>query len=114
MNHDDYMVWKFGDAASTFAYGFMSPWQRSLLVSARAFCLDATHDITAYINTIMYTIVVHHEDTDRGVPVAYLITNSQSAALLTDWISGLKDVGVNFLKITINCSHTEASVIVFI
>ena len=94
-----------------FGFGFVAPWQLELLKRARSFCLDATHHVTIYPNTVMYTIVLCHEVTGRGVPVAYLITNDQSEEPVRKWLTDLKGLGVSPRQITVDCSKAEANAI---
>ncbi|KAG2210802.1 hypothetical protein INT45_011374 [Circinella minor] len=94
-----------------FGFGFITPWQLELLKRARSFCLDATHHVTIYPNTGMYTIVLCHEVTGRGVPVAYLVTNDQSEEPVRKWLMDLKDLGVSPTQITVDCSKAEANAI---
>ncbi|KAG2214481.1 hypothetical protein INT45_006848 [Circinella minor] len=62
----------------------------------------------------MYSIVIRNPTFDRGVPIAYLITNYQSAESLKQWFIILKAIGVNPVKITIDCDLSEANAIVAI
>ncbi|KAG2214822.1 hypothetical protein INT45_005259 [Circinella minor] len=94
-----------------FGFGFIAPWQLELLKRARSFCLDATHHVTIYPNTVMYTIVLCHKVTGRGVPVAYLVTNDQSEEPVRKWLMDLKDLGVSPTQITVDCSKAEANAI---
>lgn len=92
----------------TFSFGFVSPWQRSLLRSTSAFCLDATHKTTAIGGDLLYTIVIRHSDTGTGCPVAYLFTKDQSAGVLCNWLLFVKGCGLVVPeKVTIDCSSVE-------
>lgn len=62
----------------------------------------------------MYSIVIRHPTLDRGVPIAYLATNDQSAEPLKQWFCVLKGLGVNPKKIMIDCDLSEANAIVAI
>ena len=81
-------------------------WQQTLFGEARGVCLDATHDVTGQ-NVIMYTIVTQHQETWRGFPIAYLITNSQASSVLTTWLKMLSGQGLKPASVTIDCSLTE-------
>ncbi|KAG2216456.1 hypothetical protein INT45_014175 [Circinella minor] len=99
------------DFSSNLGFGFIAPWQLELLKKARSFCLDAIHHVTIYPNTVMYTIVLCHEVTGRGVPVAYLVTNDQSEEPVRKWLMNLKDLGISPTQITVDCSKAEANAI---
>ncbi len=68
------------NSPGTFIFGWSSPWQQNLLVSHQdIICLDATHDTCISPATsekcLLYTIVIKHKLSGKGVPVAFLVTN---------------------------------------
>ncbi|KAJ8651863.1 hypothetical protein O0I10_012556 [Lichtheimia ornata] len=89
-----------------FAVCISTKWQRGFFAEARGVCLDATHDVTGK-NVIMYTIVTQHQDTWRGFPIAYLITDSQASPVLTSWLQNLRQKGLKPKSVTIDCSLAE-------
>lgn len=98
-----FTVWQgtLGDEPP-YAFGFCSPWQRVLLKQHPYWSLDATHHMGNYTNAVLFTIVIRHAVADRGVPVAYMLTNDQSAATLTEWFRSLADMGAKPTRITID------------
>lgn len=89
-----------------YAFGFMSPLQYTELKKAKAWGIDATHDIGPYNNGVLYTVIVRI-DTGNAVPVAYLFTNDLSAKPLVDWFYELRDREAIPTKITIDASLPE-------
>lgn len=91
---------------SKYSFGFMSPSQYTELMKAKAWGIDATHDIGPYANGVLYTVIVR-ADTGNGVPVAYLFTNDLSAKPLIEWFYELRDREAAPTKITIDASLPE-------
>ncbi|KAG1048091.1 hypothetical protein G6F43_009497 [Rhizopus delemar] len=69
------------DYQENFSFGFVSPWQKNLLLASTSFCLDATHNITNIKKFTMYTVVVRNRPTDTGCPVAYFFTMDHYASI---------------------------------
>ena len=123
----DYAVWTGSDVENqnagvesvdlvandgTFAFGFLAPWQKELLLAAPFISLDATHDVCGdYHNGVLYTMVIRHPVAARGVPVAYLFTNDQSSAPLLGWFRFLVSLGVYPQRITIDRDLAEDNAI---
>ncbi|KAI8989536.1 hypothetical protein BDB01DRAFT_718301, partial [Pilobolus umbonatus] len=61
-----------------FGFGFVSPWQKELLLAAENICLDATYKTTNIKNGVLHSIVVRHPLTGTGCPVAFFFTTHQS------------------------------------
>lgn len=92
-----------------FTFAFLSSNQRQLLLNAKSWCLDATHNTTNIENGLLYTIVVRHPVTGMGYPVAYLFTKDGSSAPLIRFLLFLRDTA-NIpapTKITIDVSNIE-------
>lgn len=97
----------------TFSFGFVSPWQKHLLLSSDSICLDATHSTTKIDKGILYTIVIRHPLTGTGCPVAFFFTKDHSMLPVRDFLYFLRfTVGFNTLKkITIDMSSAELNAI---
>lgn len=87
----------------------ISPWQNDLMKVSKCFSLDSTFDISSRSNEVLYSLVVRHHDTGKGVPVGYLITNDQSVTLI---LKGLKyyrgNCDMNPKQIPVDCSIPES------
>ena len=59
----------------------------------------------------MYTIILCHEVTGRGVPVLYLVINDQSKEPVREWLIHIKELGVSPRRITIDYSKAKANAI---
>lgn len=97
---------------NVFYYGFLSAWQMDILRVSKCFSLDSTFGISSRSNEVLYTLIVRHPDTGKGVPVAYLITNDQSVSPVLTWLQFLRDNC--FMKpdqITVDCSIPESDAI---
>ncbi|KAF9367653.1 hypothetical protein BGX21_007179, partial [Mortierella sp. AD011] len=76
--------------------GFTSPWQLSKLrLSAEAVGLDSTHKVSTG-GYELYTIIIQDPLTMRGVPVAFMLTNDQSARPLELWLSEMNKLAGPF------------------
>ncbi len=69
-----------GVSPSTFIFGWSSPWQKQILANHQdIICLDATHDTCispiSFEKCLLYTIVIKHKLSGKGIPVAFLVTN---------------------------------------
>ncbi|KAF9578689.1 hypothetical protein BGW38_005400, partial [Lunasporangiospora selenospora] len=63
-----------------FAFGFMSPWQRTMLQQFGAgISLDSTHGTTKDSSELFTAMVAH--STGKGIPAAFLLTNDKSGWL---------------------------------
>ena len=82
-----------------------------LLKRARSFCLNAMHHVTIYPNTVIYIIILCHEVTSQGVPIAYLVRNYQSKEPVREWLIDMKELGVSPHQITVNYSKAKANAI---
>ena len=95
-----------------YSFGFLSPTQLQFLQQARSVCLDATYNITADVNDIMYTIVTKDSYTGTGYPNAYMFTNNHSAGPIKEWLSFLHDqCGLLVEHMTIDCCIVEVNTI---
>jgi hypothetical protein len=61
---------------------FLSPQQKQLLLEAKSWCLNATHNTTNFDRGLLYTIVIRHFVTGTGYPVAFLFTADGSSTPL--------------------------------
>ncbi|KAI9476355.1 MAG: hypothetical protein EXX96DRAFT_576882, partial [Benjaminiella poitrasii] len=57
-----------------FTFGFLSPWQKKILLESDSWCLDATHNTLNIARGLLYSIVVRHPLSGTGCPVAFLFT----------------------------------------
>ncbi|OAD67740.1 hypothetical protein PHYBLDRAFT_151266 [Phycomyces blakesleeanus NRRL 1555(-)] len=78
----------------------------------QSFCLDATHSISSKSNKVLYTSVTRHPQTGKGFPVAYMVTNNQTAIPIKLWLDHLR-IKSSFvlMNITIDCSIMEVNAI---
>ncbi|OAD76747.1 hypothetical protein PHYBLDRAFT_142256 [Phycomyces blakesleeanus NRRL 1555(-)] len=102
----------YSNNAQHFAFGFQSPSQMMLMRISQSFCLDTTHNISARNIEILYSLVTHHPDTEKGSPVAYMITNDHSVGPINQWLVHLYEKSCfTPLYITIDCSIAEVNAI---
>lgn len=107
-----YSVWRIAnDDGSKYAFGFCSTWQKSELTKSDSWSMDATHHMGPDANALLYTIIVRHHLADRGIPVAYLLTNDQSAYPVTEWLTKIAALGASPKIITIDCDLGEVKAI---
>ncbi|CEG81621.1 hypothetical protein RMATCC62417_15799 [Rhizopus microsporus] len=78
---------------NSYAFGFMSPWQKNFLLNSPYFCLDATHKTTNIGRYFLYTIVVRHSFTDTDCLVAFCFTTDHSARPIIEFLSFVKSQG---------------------
>ncbi|KAF9939433.1 hypothetical protein BGZ65_010487 [Modicella reniformis] len=72
-------------------HGFASRWQlEQLLAYGDTICIDGTHKIYGH-DTNLFTIVVKSDQTQSGIPVAFLLTRSPKTDVVTMWLRALKD-----------------------
>ncbi|KAI9481152.1 MAG: hypothetical protein EXX96DRAFT_204813 [Benjaminiella poitrasii] len=45
---------------SNFTFGFLSPWQKKILLESDSWCLDATHNTSNIARGLLYSIVVRY------------------------------------------------------
>ncbi|CAX44167.1 conserved hypothetical protein [Candida dubliniensis CD36] len=92
---------------------------KKLLDFGQVIFLDSTHKVAKGFkmnnkqeNVFLYTIIVLHQDTKQGTPVAFLLTNSERADPLETFLRDLRGTGkFNPQICCIDCSATETSVI---
>jgi hypothetical protein len=97
---------------NTFYYGIISPWQMSIMGVSKSFSLDSAFGISSRSSEVLYSLVVRHPDTGKGVPVGYMITNNQSVAPVLNWLRFLKNnCAMSPEQITIDCSIPESDAI---
>ncbi len=107
LRSNNYFIQNIEFLENEFSLSFASPWQLDLLRNSQFFCMDATHSITMDKKTVLYTLVIRHNISGKGVPVGYMLTNDHSRTPITRWLNGLKNVGMLPLRITIDCSIPE-------
>ncbi|OAD75183.1 hypothetical protein PHYBLDRAFT_166938 [Phycomyces blakesleeanus NRRL 1555(-)] len=102
----------YNDGKKQFAFGFQSPMQVSIMRISQSFCLDATHSISSRSDEVLYTLVTRHPQTGKGFPVAYMVTNNQTAIPIKLWLDHLR-IKSSFvpMNITIDCSIMEVNAI---
>ncbi|KAF9189780.1 hypothetical protein BGZ49_003774, partial [Haplosporangium sp. Z 27] len=87
----DYIKTVEGVRYKKFAYGFMSPFQRSIYSSNfKQIGLDSTHG-TNRSKHELYTIIVQDPSSLSAVPVAFLLTNDHSSLPLTQWLTHIRE-----------------------
>ncbi|KAG1573839.1 hypothetical protein G6F50_002496 [Rhizopus delemar] len=92
-----------------FFYGFISSWQMDIMKVSKCFSLDSTFGISSRSNEVLYSLVVRHSDTGKGVPVGYLLTNDQSVTPVLEWLKFFRDhCSMQPEQITVDCSIPEA------
>lgn len=97
---------------TNFTFGFLSPWQKNILIQSPYWCLDATHKTSNIDKCLLYTVVVRHPMTGTGCPVAFCFTTDHSTAPLLEFLTFLKNNGCsNVQKITIDVSNVELNAI---
>lgn len=108
--YDTYIAANFN---TTFSFGFLSPWQKALLLVSESVCMDATHSTTNIDKGILYTIVIRHPKTGTGCPVAFFFSTDHSMVPIKDFLYFLRfQVGYrNLKKITIDMSAAEHNAI---
>ncbi|KAG1442968.1 hypothetical protein G6F46_012065 [Rhizopus delemar] len=98
---------------NVFFYGFISSWQMDIMKVSKCFSLDSTFGISSRSNEVLYSLVVRHPDTGKGVPVGYLLTNDQSVTPVLEWLTFFRDhCSMQPEKITVDCSIPEAEAII--
>ncbi|OAD81103.1 hypothetical protein PHYBLDRAFT_161737 [Phycomyces blakesleeanus NRRL 1555(-)] len=102
----------YNDGKKQFAFGFQSLTQVSIMRILQSFCLNATHSISSRSNKVLYTLVTRHSQTGKGFPVAYMVTNNQTAMPIKLWLDHLR-IKSSFvpMNITIDCSIMEVNAI---
>ncbi|OAD73349.1 hypothetical protein PHYBLDRAFT_145746 [Phycomyces blakesleeanus NRRL 1555(-)] len=102
----------YNDGKKQFAFGFQSPMQVSIMRISQSFCLDATHSISSRSDEVLYTLVTRHPQTGKGFPVAYMVTNNQTAIPIKLWLDHLR-IKSSFvpMNITIDRSIMEVNAI---
>ncbi|KAF9328597.1 hypothetical protein BGZ91_000930 [Linnemannia elongata] len=79
-----------GDHVGGLYFGFSTIWQMNQLKAyGRTICFDGTHDVFGQ-KTNLFTLVVKNATTGFGVPVAFLLTNTQENSVLVGWLRGLR------------------------
>ncbi|KAG1444261.1 hypothetical protein G6F55_012378 [Rhizopus delemar] len=97
---------------NVFFYGFISSWQMDIMKVSKCFSLDSTFGISSRSNEVLYSLVVRHPDTGKGVPVGYLLTNDQSVTLALEWLKFFRDhCSMQPEQIAVDCSIPEADAI---
>ncbi|EIE76691.1 hypothetical protein RO3G_01395 [Rhizopus delemar RA 99-880] len=97
---------------NVFFYGFISSWQMDIMKVSKCFSLDSTFGISSRSNEVLYSLVVRHSDTGKGVPVGYLLTNDQSVTPVLEWLKFFRDhCSMQPEQITVDCSIPEADAI---
>ncbi|KAG1147576.1 hypothetical protein G6F37_001447 [Rhizopus arrhizus] len=76
------------------------------------FSLDSAFGASSRSNEVLYSLVVRHSDTEKGVPVDYLLINDQSVAPVLEWLKLFRDnCSMQPEQITVDCSIPEADAI---
>jgi hypothetical protein len=79
---------------------------------SKYFSLDSTFGISSRSNEVLYSLVIRHPGTGKGVPVGYLLTNDQSVAPVLEWLKFFRDnCSMQLEQVTVDCSIPEADAI---
>ncbi len=111
LENKNYFIQHMEFFENQFSFSMAAPWQIDLIRSSDYFCMDATHSITTDKRTILYTLLIRHQISGKGVPVSYMITNDHSRLPISRWLCGLKNLGMSPMRITIDCSIPEINAI---
>ncbi|KAF8936257.1 hypothetical protein BGZ58_004395, partial [Dissophora ornata] len=78
------------DKTSGLYYGFASMWQlQQLRAHGRVLCFDGTHNVFGH-KTNLFTLVLKNTDTGFGIPVAFLLTKTCDAFILSSWLTAIR------------------------
>ncbi|KAI7852729.1 hypothetical protein BDC45DRAFT_536944 [Circinella umbellata] len=93
-----------------FTIAWISKWQKPILQRQDIVCVGSTHKtcksfIRSSDSCYLFTIVCKNFDTNKGCPVGFMITNSETTVSVASWFEWLKSV-INFVpkSIMIDCS----------
>ncbi|KAI1007824.1 hypothetical protein K3495_g395 [Podosphaera aphanis] len=107
------------DEYNVFCFAFCSSWQIEVILKYNSILfLDSTHNVCYSLEgrgrkAFFYSISVKHDAAGRGIPVAFMITDSETQRPIARWLNWLKEK-VLFQKdpkFMIDCSATEMSAI---
>lgn len=110
---------KISEKQADFYFGFCTKWQISVLKQySSVLCLDSTHNTCYALNdssrkAFLYTIVLKHDGAGCGVPVAFMVTSSETQEPLASWLIWLRQ-SVTLIRtpiFMIDCSKTEMAAI---
>ncbi len=104
---------------SVFMFAFCTSWQTDVFRKYTSLlCLDSTHNTCYALNdkgrkAFLYSIVVKHDEGGCGIPVAFMITSSETQRPLARWLMWLKQILPlhNTPIFMIDCSSTEMAAI---
>ena len=100
--------------SATFFFAFSSNWQVEVPLTHNSLVfLDATHNTCISLEdrnrkAFLFTILVKHDTAGCGIPVGFMITNSETQWPLARWLNLLREKYLMPLspKIMIDCSAT--------
>ncbi|KAG0738723.1 hypothetical protein G6F57_006504 [Rhizopus arrhizus] len=79
---------------------------------SKYFSLDSAFGTSSRSNEALYSLAVRHPDTEKEVPVDYLLTNDQSVAPVLEWLKFFRDnCSMQPEQITVDCSIPDADAI---
>ncbi|KAI1001640.1 hypothetical protein K3495_g6560 [Podosphaera aphanis] len=104
---------------SVFMFAFCTSWQTDVFRKYTSLlCLDSTHNTCYTLNdkgrkAFLYSIVVQHDKGECGIPVAFMITSSETQRPLARWLMWLEQILPlqNTPIFMIDCSSTEMAAI---
>lgn len=102
-----------------FLISWFSSWQFNLLKQAKEWCIDSTHKTCISFNNpndscYLFTVVIKSPITNKGVPVAFFITDSEVQPVIAQWLKWMLDISGGSLPVTrimVDCSRAEISAI---
>ena len=107
------------DGNKAFVFAFCSSWQVGVFQKYNSIVfLDSTHNTCVSLDdrnrkAFLYTIVVKHDFAGCGIPVAFMVTNTETQNPIARWLTWLKEclqLPCNF-NFMIDCSATEMAAI---
>ena len=82
--------------SNKFIFAFCTSWQVDLLRRYSSVpCLDSTHNTCCTLESsraaFLHSIVIKHDGAGCGVPVAFMITSTETMEPLEEWLRWLND-----------------------
>ncbi|KAK3805237.1 MAG: hypothetical protein JOS17DRAFT_768795 [Linnemannia elongata] len=83
-------------------------------------CMDSTHKTVkslkpspendkVYTSAYLFTILVRDRKSQTGIPIAFMVCNSESSYIITEWLTWLKtECGLQASKFMVDCSVAES------
>ncbi|KAF9915391.1 hypothetical protein FBU30_002030, partial [Linnemannia zychae] len=89
-NNGGFTFYDKNDKTNGLYFGFASLWQlQQLKTHGRTICFDGTHNVFGHA-TNLFTLVLKNTDTGFGIPVAFLLTKTSDAFILSSWLTAIR------------------------